>query len=32
LGCDLVQGFWLARPMPMGQIPEFLERSQRAIH
>ena len=22
--CDVVQGFWLARPMPAGEMPQFL--------
>ncbi|PMP61920.1 MAG: hypothetical protein C0170_00085 [Hydrogenobaculum sp.] len=25
LGCDIVQGFWLARPMPIDELIDFLE-------
>jgi diguanylate cyclase (GGDEF)-like protein len=29
LGCDAVQGYFLARPMPAGQIPHWLDNYQR---
>ncbi len=28
LGCDVVQGFWMARPMPATEIPAFLARME----
>ncbi|MGH6646826.1 putative bifunctional diguanylate cyclase/phosphodiesterase [Aquabacterium sp.] len=28
LGCDLVQGFWLARPMPAADVAAFLARTE----
>jgi len=25
LGCDIVQGFWLAKPMPISELVDFVE-------